>query len=250
MKISFVIPAYNEEFRIGTCLNSVTKAIKNTPCDAEIIVVNNASTDKTKEIAQGYEGVRVVDETRKGLVWARKAGYEASTGDIVANVDSDTILPDAWLPTVLREFASDPKLLALSGPYIYYDASLNARIWSRIFYILGYLFDTMNQLLFKNGTMLQGGNFILRRGAIEQIGGFDTSIVFHGEDTDLGKRIRKIGKVRWTFSLPMYSSGRRFQEEGMIKTSVSYATNYLSIAFKGKPHDLEYNDIRTPESKG
>ena len=67
MQLAFVIPAYNEEGLIGRCLESVTKRVKETGIDAEIIVVNNASTDRTKEIAEGFEGVTVVDEIQQGL---------------------------------------------------------------------------------------------------------------------------------------------------------------------------------------
>ena len=73
MKISFVIPAYNEQRNIADCISAVQAEINRTGFLSEIVVVNNASTDRTKEIASGYPNVRVVDEIRKGLVWARKA---------------------------------------------------------------------------------------------------------------------------------------------------------------------------------
>src|SRR5580698_2099218 len=99
MKISFSIPAYNEEHRIGRCLVAVQKEIVRSGMEneCEIVVVNNASTDRTKEIASKFAGVKVVDETRKGLTWARQAGFEHSSGELVANVDSDTMVPPGWL---------------------------------------------------------------------------------------------------------------------------------------------------------
>src|SRR5690606_34277315 len=122
MKLAFVIPAYNEEALIGKCLESVLAEIKRSGADADVIVVNNASKDRTGEIARSFEGVRVVDEPKKGLVNARHAGFAASEGyELVANIDSDTIVPEGWLDTVLSEFAKDPKLVCLSGPYVYYD---------------------------------------------------------------------------------------------------------------------------------
>jgi cellulose synthase/poly-beta-1,6-N-acetylglucosamine synthase-like glycosyltransferase len=244
MKISFIIPAYNEEVLLGTCIDSVIAAIKENACDAEIIVVNNASTDDTRSIANSYAEVIVVDEPQKGLVLARKAGYAASSGDILANLDADTIVPKKWLPKVLHEFNSDPKLLALSGPYIYYDSSILIRISNTLFYTLGFLIDTVNQFFFKSGSILQGGNFIVRREALEKIGGFDTSIEFYGEDIDIGRRVRKIGKVTWTFSLPMYSSGRRYIKQGLIKTGILYSLNFLWITFFKKPFSKTYLDIR------
>jgi glycosyltransferase involved in cell wall biosynthesis len=246
MKISFVIPAYNEEECLPVCLSAIEQEIirNKDGWETEIIVVNNASTDTTKERASSFAGVRVVDEERKGLVWARRAGYLVSSGDIIANIDADTKMQEGWLKKVIDEFNSDPKLLALSGPHIFYDAPRFTRCISRLFYIIGYIFDRASELFFHNGSMLQGGNFVLRREAIEQIGGFDTSIEFYGEDINIGRRIRKIGKVKWTFSLPIYASGRRFEKEGIVMTGALYLLNYLWETFFKKPLSTTYKDIR------
>lgn len=244
MRISFVIPAYNEEQRLPQCLASVERELARTPCDAEVIVVNNASTDRTGELARNYSWVRVVDEPHKGLVRARHAGLMASTGEIIANIDSDTMLPEGWLATVLAEFSKDERLAALSGPFIYYDLSLFHRVLARIFYIFGYLSHFINQHIFRAGAMLQGGNFIVRRTHLEQAGGFDTSIEFYGEDTDVARRISKVGKVKWTFGLPMYASGRRLAHEGIVTTGLRYALNYFYVLIRGKPLSATYTDIR------
>ena len=244
MKISFVIPAYNEERRLPQCLESVARELARTPCEAEVIVVNNASTDHTGEIARGYPFVRVVDEPAKGLVRARHAGFVASTGDIVANIDADTMLPEGWLQTVFDEFKRDDNLAALSGPYIYYDLSLLKRALTRIFYYGGYLSHLINHHILHSGAMLQGGNFIVRRAHLERAGGFDTSIEFYGEDTDVARRISRVGKVKWTFKLPMYTSGRRLAKEGVLMTGWRYAVNYFYTLLRGKPLTDTYTDIR------
>ncbi len=250
MKISFVVPAYNEEVCVPICLTAIQKEITRNAGDweTEVILVNNASTDKTKEIAQSFEGVRVVDETRKGLVWARRAGYLASSGEIIANIDADTKMPKGWLKRVKYEFNRDSSLVALSGPHIFYDAPLHTRCISHIFYMTGYVFDKIN-ILFNNGSMLQGGNFVLRREAMERIGGFDTSIEFYGEDIDIGRRMHQIGRVKWTFDLPMYASGRRFVKQGIVMTGALYLMNYLWETFFKKPLSTTYQDIRLKNEK-
>jgi len=68
MKLSVVIPAYNEAEFIGDCLNSIFHEIEGKNYDLEIIVVNNASTDKTREIVASFPQVKLVDEPAKGLV--------------------------------------------------------------------------------------------------------------------------------------------------------------------------------------
>lgn len=244
MKISFVIPAYNEEKIIPKCLESIKRALSEGTYDAEIIVVNNASTDRTKEVASRIEGVRVVDEPHKGLTWARQAGYNASSGDIIANVDSDTMLTHEWLPTVMKEFGKNPKLVALSGPFIYYDLPSFVRALVKIFYAFGYVLYFINQRILHAGAMLQGGNFVVRRTALEKIGGYDTSIAFYGEDTDVAKRISKVGFVKWTFRLPILASGRRLQQEGVIRMGTRYAINFFWTTYKGVPFTKEYTDVR------
>jgi len=95
--------------------------------------------------------------------------------------------------------------------------------------------------------MLQGGNFIVRRSAMEKIGGFDTSIEFYGEDTDVARRIQKVGRVLFTFDLPMYTSNRRFEGEGFVMTGIRYGINYFWTTIFKKPFSKKYNDFRSGE---
>ena len=242
--ISFIIPAYNEEANIGRCLDSVLKEIDANSYDAEIIVVNNASTDKTKEVSLSFPRVRVVDETRKGIVFARQAGFLASKGDLIANIDADNIMPSGWMKKVFDEFFNNPNLVALSGPCVFYDLPWWIKTQTKIFYSLGYLVYIFNELIFKNGAMLQGGNFIVRRTALEKIDGFDTSISFYGEDTDIARRIRQVGPVKFSFNLPVLSSGRRLAKEGVFTTGYRYALNFFWILIFKRPFTKEYKDVR------
>lgn len=243
-RISFVIPAYNEEKTLGSCLVSIERQISQVKESVEIIVVNNASTDRTRQIALGFPWVRVIDEERKGLVFARRAGFLTSKGELVANIDADTMLSRNWLQTVLREFEKRPNMVALSGPFIYHDLSWYHRALTRAFYGVGYVVYLVNHYVLKVSGMLQGGNFIVRRSALEAIGGFDTSIAFYGEDSDLARRLKKMGEVRFTFKLPIYASGRRLAKEGMVQTGYRYAVNFFSTVFLKRPVTTEYTDIR------
>ncbi len=244
LPVSICVIAYNEEKNVGPCLESILTELKRTPTEAEIIVVNNASTDRTKEVASSYPGVRVVDETKKGLVRARQAGYLASTGELVANVDSDVMLTEGWLKKVLADFESDPKLVCLSGPFIMHDVSPFLRFWVSFWYGISYAMHVVLHGLFGAGAVAQGGNYVLRRSALDSIGGFDTSIEFYGEDTDIAKRISKVGRCIWTFKLPVYSSGRRLAHEGVLTTAFRYSANFIWMTLFGKPFSQRYQDIR------
>src|SRR6516162_9972661 len=103
--ISFVVPAYNEEALIASCLAAIRAEISRTGHRAEIIVVNNNSTDGTPRIASSLPGVGIVDEPLRGLVQARRAGCRAANGQLIANIDADTMLTEGWLRTALEEFS-------------------------------------------------------------------------------------------------------------------------------------------------
>jgi len=244
MQLAFVIPAFNEEGLIGRCLEAVTKRVKESGVECEIIVVNNASTDRTKEIAESFEGVTVVDEMEKGLVYARRAGFNASTAELVANLDADTEVQSGWIEKVMASFEKQPELVGLSGPYIYYDISLWNRILVRFFYYISFVVYLLNRFVLRIGSMIQGGNFVIRRSAWNKAGGYDTSISFYGEDTDIAVRLSKVGPVKWTFKLPMRTSGRRLTEEGVFQTAGVYVLNFFWVTFRGKPATKDYTDIR------
>jgi glycosyltransferase involved in cell wall biosynthesis len=243
-ELAIVIPAYNEQKLIGDCLTAVVKEVKRSGVAAEIVVVDNNSKDRTGEIARSFEGVRVVLETQKGLVHARHAGFEATTAPLVANIDGDTIMPEGWITKVMQAFRADNKLVALSGPYYYYDLSALQRFMVTLFYGAAYVLYLVSRFVIRRGSMVQGGNFVIGRDAWKSVGGFDRTIAFYGEDTDVAVRLSKVGKVRWTWALPMWTSGRRLAEEGIVRTGLDYTVNFFWVTFLGRPKTTEYSDIR------
>ena len=255
MRLSFVVPAYNEEAYLPACLESILEQTRSLAAGTtEIIVVNNASTDRTREVALGYPGVIVVDEPRKGLTFARQAGFAASSGELVANVDSDSRLTPGWVAQVLDTFrvhaekaASESaklSLAALSGPVLYYDLNARQRLSVHVFYMIGWAIYAINRYILRVGSMVQGGNFVVSRKALAEIGGFNTDISFYGEDTDIARRLNAVGEVRFTFDLKMYSSARRLKNEGMLTMAARYSINYLWTTFFKRPFTNSYVDIR------
>ena len=117
-RLSVIVCAHNEARFLPACLHSL---LAQTRVPDEILVVNNASTDETRAVAQQVPHVRVVDEPRKGLVVARETGRRAAIGDILVYLDADCRAPLTWLERVERRFQRAPELIALSGPYRYYD---------------------------------------------------------------------------------------------------------------------------------
>jgi glycosyltransferase involved in cell wall biosynthesis len=244
IRISFVVPAYNEEALLPSCLGAIRSEIERSGVPAEVIVVNNASTDRTPDVATAVPGVVLVHEPKKGLVQARKAGFEASSGELVANIDADTLLPPGWIDRVLAEFARDPALVTVSGPFDYYDVPLRIRAAARLFYIVGFGTYSFNRYVLRVGSMVQGGNFVLKRDALIRAGGFDPAFTFYGEDTDIARRMNQVGRVKFTWALMAKSSGRRLRGDGLIMTGVRYSANYLWATFFRKPFTESWNDYR------
>ena len=252
MRLSFVVPAFNEEAYLPACLDSILEQTRALPAGStEIIVVNNASTDRTREVALSYPGVILVDEHRKGLPFARQAGFAASSGALVAHVDSDSRLTPGWVAQVLAAFDADDArtphkqpLVALSGPVLYYDLTPRQRLLVHVFYLTAWTTYAINRYIPRVGSMVQGGNFITRRDALSSIGGFNTDIIFYGEDTDIARRLNAVGEVRFTFDLKMFSSARRLKNEGMLTMAARYSINYLWTTFFKRPFTQTHIDIR------
>lgn len=248
IKLSFVVPAHNEEAYLSRTLRAILAEIGRSHCEAEIVVVNNASTDSTRKVAESFAGVRVVDEPVKSLVRARAAGFQVVTGTLVANIDADTVLLEGWIDTVQRAFSDDPELVAISGPYTYYDVPTYTNVLVRLFYGAGLVAYLINRYVLRAGSMLQGGNFVVKREALTRIGGFNPDFSFYGEDTDLARRLSAVGNVRFTFALPAFSSGRRLLDEGVVRMGIRYAMNFFWATFLKRPFTHTWIDVRNHQA--
>lgn len=118
LRISLVIPAYNEESHLYECLCS---ALDQMVPFHEIIVVDNNSSDATARIVGGFPGVRLIREGRQGVTFARSRGFDAVRGDIIARIDADVVLPETWVEHV-QSFYGRPAHLThawTGGGYFY-----------------------------------------------------------------------------------------------------------------------------------
>ena len=240
--ISLIIPAYNEEASIGLCLDM---AIKNSKGKfKEIIVVDNASTDKTAEVAKQRPGVRVVQEDRKGTGHARQSGAEAASGEILAYIDADSHIPDDWVDKIERWFSNDPKLVFLSGAYRYHRHEITRYpAW-----FLDFVWWFSLPAYWVVGFMGNTGNCAIRAIALREVGGFDRSILFYGDDTDVSRRLHKVGKTVWSMRFYNYSSPRRFEQAGLFTTYLTYLLNYWWPVLFHRPYTPGHHFIKGHKS--
>lgn len=236
MRISFIIPAYNEEKYIGECLESI---IKYGPTDTEIIVVDNNSTDLTAELVKQFPRVILLKEEKKGTNSARQRGLSSTTGELIAFIDADCRLSIQWLNIVREEFKKNPQLVALSGAY--YFSEIKSKFTQGVIKIFHYFTASVSCL---TGYVVYGGNLVARRTILLQAGGLNTDLVFHGDDADTGKRLKKYGQVKFLPKFFVFSSARRLNEEGIISIGSKYILNYLWVVFFNKPWHTTYRSIR------
>jgi len=238
MKLSFIVPAYNEEKYLGPCLEFILKVSRHAPWPTEILVIDNASTDRTAEVAGSFPEVRVIHEPNKGLTIARERGLLEAKGELLAYLDADTRLHEGWLKIVEETF-KDPGVVSISGPYKYFDLFGFRKIFAELIWQI-----ITPPTYWLTGYMILGGNFVAKRSALKEMGGFNTKIRFYGEDTDIAWRLARLGKVMWRMDFFVWTSARRLLKDGLLKSYWIYGVNYLWEALFHKPFTNEYRDIR------
>lgn len=134
MKISFVIPVLNSERTLGACLDAI-RAQDYPRADYEVVIADAGSSDRTLAIARAAGVDTIVPNPLKTGEAGKTAGIKAATGDVIALVDSDNILPDpAWLARMMAPFA-DPDVIATEP--IEYTARAEDPALTRYFALLG-----------------------------------------------------------------------------------------------------------------
>lgn len=149
IRVSVVIPAYNEEKLLARCLVSlVNQSVK----PYEIIVVDNNSTDTTAAIAKMH-GAVVISETRQGIAWARDAGFAKASGDIIARLDADCIAPPEWIEIISNYYQKQSlgSSSAITGTGFYTTRSA----------LTGKILGTITTTGYNAGNQLMIGNVAL-----------------------------------------------------------------------------------------
>lgn len=208
VKISIVIPAFNEEKLIGNTLQKIQaslRAFEQLSWETELIVCDNNSTDRTAEIARGT-GARVVFEPINQIARARNGGAAAASGDWLIFVDADS-LPSAELFGEVAKAIQSGKALA-GGSTVRLDCSnLPAQI-------LTHFWNATSRIL-----RWAAGSFIFCEiSAFRAVGGFSNEL-FTGEELDLSKKLKRLAReknkrVVILSKFPLLTSGRKIQLYG------------------------------------
>lgn len=212
MKVSVVIPVFNEEAYIEDCLKSLLK--QTEPAD-EIIVVDNNSTDKTMQIVKKYP-VRILKEKTQGITPARNKGFDSAKYELIARTDADVRVPRDWIKRIKDDFKTH-EIDALYGPVVFYDLPLKTPAYTKAY------FDFIKQLQSGKEASLYGPNMVITKKIwlrVKDLLCTDDSSVH--EDHDLGIHIAQIGGIiQRDNKLVIQTSARR-----MMKHPKSFFIEY------------------------
>lgn len=183
--LSIIIPAWNEEKVLGRAIESLKHAAsvyeRERGATAEIIVVDNNSSDRTAEVARQH-GVRVVHEPVNNIGKARNSGARAARGKYLAFCDADNQVTENLL-VLIHDHLQDPKIVG-GGTWIV-PARKTLKI--RFFYLLWHIYVAFSRV----GV----GMMHCRKADFDAIGGYDETI-FAAEDVQLAYDLKKLGKLR------------------------------------------------------
>ncbi len=219
MLISVVIPAFNEELYLPATLSSLRDAISTCRCSAELIIVDNESADRTREVARSF-GATVVPEAVHNISRVRNTGANVARGDVLTFVDADTIVPPYFLDRV-AEAMGDPSCIGGSAHIVHTPASKLLRAYLEAWRWLGIRLG-----------MAQGAAQFCRRSAFDILKGYDESY-FMGEDVDFYWRLQKLctkpgGHLSFLDDVKVVPSPRRFDHTPTWRTLIW--TNPVLIA--------------------
>jgi cellulose synthase/poly-beta-1,6-N-acetylglucosamine synthase-like glycosyltransferase len=190
--VSVVIITLNEERNIRDCLASLARL--DYPAERYEVIVVDASTDATPEIAATYGGVKVI-RSAKGYSRQKNAGLRAARFGLLAFTDADCLVPPEWLRTIDRAFRN-PRLAAAGGSAYPPPGTSRFGLWSAC---VGHpgggaIGLDANAVRRADGIdFIPGCNSVFRRDVLQDVGGFSPDFEDGGEDVDVSRRLRAKG---------------------------------------------------------
>lgn len=180
--ISVYIPAYNVARFLSRCIESL---LTQTLPAAEILVVDDGSSDNSAQIAAGYHGVKVVRHDRnRGLAAARNTAFRTARHGLVASLDADCVASPNWLASLVPHM-EDAEIAGVGG---FLSESVQVSLadrWRR-----AHMPQEWGPAWIRNPKFLFGCNNLFRKSAVLDVGGYDESMRTNGEDCDLCRRLR------------------------------------------------------------
>lgn len=237
--LSVVIPAYNEEKYIGACLEALTR--QDTKELFEVIVVDNASTDRTGDMTRRFVGkldLQVIREKRKGRGAARAAGCKIARGDILFWTDADCLPPPTWISVLTRTLREQPTFVGVTTPLEIRDCTKFQNAILNLQWLLMRFYG-----LFWGHFWLNGFSSAIHRNIYEAAGGFAENALAQ-EDSELSQRVHRLGRIALLHEPRMPASGRRFQKSGLLRGLWAYLSFFIIARLSRGTRRATLSDVR------
>ncbi len=202
IRVSIVIPAYNEHDHLRVCLQSIAN---QTIKPFEVIVVDNNSTDDTADIAKDFTFVTLLTAKQPRVVNARNTGFNNASGDVIGRIDADSKLSTNWVEYINESF-TNTQIDAITGSISFYDMGLG----NFVGHVDGFFRGWMSSKMKKNNDMfLLGANMAIRKKVWDDVKDrvcLDTSL---HEDLDLAIHMSDEYSIKYDPKLKVGLSFRR-----------------------------------------
>lgn len=241
--ITVVIPARDDAAHLARCLAAIARQSHQAH---EVVVVDNASSDTTAEVARAA-GARVVHEPSVGIPAAASRGYDAVEDGIIARCDADSLPPGDWLARIASAFAADPGLSAVTGAGTFYDLPPVRGHVARVFYMRGYFWGMRAAVA---NVPLWGSNMALRVGAwhdVRHLVHRDDPTVH--DDTDLSFQLGSTTRVLYDRGLTVGVSGRTFRSPASLARRFRWARRTLEVNWAVSPPWERWARRLTPQRR-
>jgi glycosyltransferase involved in cell wall biosynthesis len=222
--VSVIVCSYNGGRTLAACLDSLGKL--NYP-DYEIILVDDGSTDDTRDIAEQFPHVRYIYQENHGLSHARNTGAAAATGDVFAYTDSDCMADLDWLYYLIGTLLSGD-YAGVGGP----NMTPPAQNWIQACVAAAPGGPSHVLLTDTIAEHIPGCNMAFYRWAFENIGGFDPEYHKAGDDVDFCWRLQQVGCVIAFSPTAIVWHHRRFTLRAFLKQQDGYGEAESLLRFK------------------
>ncbi len=235
--VSVVVPVFNAAKTIGDMLAALLPQAGMVRL-AQFIVVDNGSTDDTRDIVRRF-GVTLLAEKKRGPAAARNCGLRYATGDIIVHLDADTLPTRRWLPRMVAPFA-DPTTMLVAGRTLSYQTQTPAE---RYIAAAG-LYESDRAMSHLNFAFVPSLNMAVRREAAIAIGGWSEDLMT-AEDIDFSYRLLKKFPSMIVYRPDAVLFHRtRSTVEGLRKLAWTYGQGVGNMYLR-YPHEVRWNLIKT-----
>jgi len=254
IRFSVIIPTYNRCDMLEQCIKALCKQ-DNPGCEYEIIPVDNASTDNTRQLIQSLSikssiPIRYVLEKEPGSHNARNTGFKLAHGEILGLIDDDIIVNKDWVKNIVTAY-KNPDICCAGGKITVHWFNGKPPEWMSPFFlrVLGQIDHGQDLIELKYPKMINAGNFTIRKSILLKVGGYNPcnapadKLVGDGECGLCVKVYRSGGQIFWIPNIPTWhiqdASKVNFsymKRRGLYNGMSNAYSNYRDI--KGNTQDV------------